>query len=135
MSLGMAGGIDEAETGNDLITAFDHFYPVFDRCVVAACASYMACTIRWQSAGRIVAGPEIPFRAGDVECCVRNRQLIELVDRAPKMIGMAMRENHFSDLRFVDAGSFEIVPKFSGSRHELVALSPYRRESNRCPSG
>ena len=46
---------------------------------------------------------------------------IELVDRAPEMIGMAMCEDDLGDLRLVDPGLLEIVPEFAGRRHETIA--------------
>jgi hypothetical protein len=32
-----------------------------------------------------------------------------------------MSENHFCNLRPIDAGGFEILPQFARSRHEAVA--------------
>src|SRR5512135_1396803 len=101
MTLRVAWRIDNAQTRNDLIARFDRFHLVLDRRIVAPCSGDEARSFGRQTAHGVIAMPEIPFSACNEEGCVRYHQLIEFVHRAPKMIGMAMRENHLVNLGLV----------------------------------
>ena len=45
--------------------------------------------------------------------------IVEIVDRAPEMIGMAVGEHHLGDCLRIDAGRFEIVRQLAGGRLEF----------------
>src|SRR5262245_1571548 len=111
MTLRMAKRIDDPQAGDDLITSLHHFHLFLDRRVIAPRAGDEPRTFSGEPACCIFASPEIPFRTSDEKRSIRNHQLVELIDGAPKMVGVPVSENHFRDLPLVDAGCFEILPE------------------------
>lgn len=121
VTLRMARGIDNAQTGDDLVPRLDRFDLIFDCSVVAPRARDEAGAFRRQAARCVCACPEIPLCGRDVERGIGRHQFIQFVDGAPKVIGVPMREDHFGDPGLVDASRLKVIPEFSGSRHKAVA--------------
>src|SRR5262245_6462573 len=121
MALRMARRIDDAQARNDFVPRIHQFDLVLDRRVVAACPGDKSRTFGGEPAGCVLAAPEIPFCAPDEETCTWRNQIIEFIDRAPKMIGVPVGENNLGYFGLVDARGLKVVPQLAGSRHKSVA--------------
>src|SRR3954452_10049128 len=104
MPLGVAGRVERAHAGDDVVARLEDFHLLFDRAVAATSTGDKAGALGRQAATGVVALPEIPFGGGDVTGNVRQRDLVELIERAPQMIGMAVGEYDLGDRALFNTG-------------------------------
>src|SRR5512139_3822408 len=79
----MARGIDNAQTGDDLVPRLDRFDLIFDCSVVAPRARDEAGAFRRQAARCVCACPEIPFCGRDVELALSMPAALKLFQSFP----------------------------------------------------
>lgn len=83
VTLRMARGIDNAQTGDDLVPRLDRFDLIFDCSVVAPRARDEAGAFRRQAARCVCACPEIPFCGRDVELALSMPAALKLFQSFP----------------------------------------------------